>query len=116
MTQPAANPLSTSEPWDLVADGYAEFWDNMVKGSAPIQMMKTGLGEALWREKGKLALAWLEEILPTLRGAADFGCVVGDGGEVMARKNPWTVADCSPDRMWIPGKSQRKIEAMRYES
>jgi hypothetical protein len=39
----------------------------MVKGSAPIQMMKKGLGEELWREKEKLALAWLEETLPTLK-------------------------------------------------
>jgi len=39
----------------------------MVRGSAPIQMMKKGLGEALWREKEKLALAWLEETLPTLK-------------------------------------------------
>jgi len=38
----------------------------MVKGSAPIQMMKKGLGEALWREKEMFALAWLEETLPTL--------------------------------------------------
>ena len=44
-----------------------EFWDSMVKGSAPIQMMKKGLGEALWHEKEKLALAWLEETLPTLQ-------------------------------------------------
>ncbi|BBE51410.1 Methyltransferase type 11 [Ferriphaselus amnicola] len=44
-----------------------EFWDSMVKGSAPIQMMKKGLGEALWREKEKLALAWLEETLPALK-------------------------------------------------
>jgi hypothetical protein len=44
-----------------------EFWDFMVKGSAPIQMMKKGLGEALWREKEKLALAWLEETPPTLK-------------------------------------------------
>lgn len=43
-----------------------EFWENMVKGSAPIQMMKKGLGDELWREKEKLALAWLEETLPTL--------------------------------------------------
>ncbi len=41
--------------------------DNMVKGSAPIQMMKKGLGEELWREKEKLALAWLVETLPTLK-------------------------------------------------
>jgi len=39
----------------------------MIKGSAPIQMMKKGLGEALWRKKEKLALAWLEETLPTLK-------------------------------------------------
>ena len=49
-----------------------EFWDNMVKGSAPIQMMmksimsvrgepvephSENMGEELWREKEKLALA-----------------------------------------------------------
>jgi hypothetical protein len=44
-----------------------ECWNNMVKGSATIQKMKKGLGEALWREKEKLALAWLEETLPTLK-------------------------------------------------
>lgn len=44
-----------------------EFWASMVKGSAPIQMMKKNLGEELWREKEKLALAWLEEMLPTLK-------------------------------------------------
>lgn len=55
MTQPAA-----SESWNLFADGYAEtiaeFWDKMVKGRSPIQMMKTGLGEVLWCEKDALAL------------------------------------------------------------
>lgn len=43
----------------------SKFWEDMVKGSAPIQMMKKGFGEALWHEKEKLALAWLEETLPT---------------------------------------------------
>jgi hypothetical protein len=58
-----------------------EFWDNMIKGSAPIQMMKKSImsvrgehvephsenmGEALWREKEKLALASLKETLPML--------------------------------------------------
>jgi ubiquinone/menaquinone biosynthesis C-methylase UbiE len=42
-----------------------EFWENMVKGSAPIQMMKKALGEQ-WPEKEKLALAYLEENLPEL--------------------------------------------------
>ena len=66
-----------------------EFWDNMVRGSAPIQMMKKSImsvrgemtvrgepvepysdstGEELRREKEKLALTWLEETLPTLKG------------------------------------------------
>jgi len=44
----------------------AEFWDNMVRGSAPIVMMKKNMGEEVWREKEKLALAWLEATLPTL--------------------------------------------------
>lgn len=44
-----------------------EFWESMVKGSAPILMMKKSMGEDLWREKEKLALAWLEETLPTLK-------------------------------------------------
>jgi len=30
-------------------------------------MIKKGLGKALWREKEKLAPAWLEETLPTLK-------------------------------------------------
>jgi hypothetical protein len=55
----SSNPLSaTTRP---------VFWASMVKGSAPIQMMKKGLGEALWREKEKLALASLEETLPALK-------------------------------------------------
>jgi len=40
-----------------------EFWENMVKGGAPIQMMKKGMGETLWREKEKLAISFLEERL-----------------------------------------------------
>lgn len=40
-----------------------EFWEHMVKGSAPIQMMKKALGEQ-WKEKEKLALDYLHEILP----------------------------------------------------
>jgi ubiquinone/menaquinone biosynthesis C-methylase UbiE len=44
-----------------------EFWDNMVKGSAPIQMMKKGLA-------GR-DTTYAEE-------SADFGCVVGDGSEM----------------------------------
>ncbi len=56
-----------------------EFWTNMVKGSAPLQMMKKGLGEALWREKEKLALAWLEETLPALKGPLTSDAWLGIG-------------------------------------
>jgi hypothetical protein len=51
----------------------------MVKGSAPIQMMKKGLGEELWCEKEKLALAWLEETLPTLKGPLTSDAWLGVG-------------------------------------
>ncbi len=44
-----------------------EFWDSMVRGSAPIQMMKKSMGEEMWREKEMVALGWLEETLPTLK-------------------------------------------------
>jgi len=48
----------------LPANSPAEFWDSMVRGGAPVQMMKRQMGEALWREKEKLAIAFLEERLP----------------------------------------------------
>jgi hypothetical protein len=72
-------PLSASEPRNLVADGYAEFRDNMVKGSAPIQMIKKGLGEALWREKKKLAMACLKETQPALKGLLTSDAWLGLG-------------------------------------
>jgi len=43
-----------------------EFWDGMVKGSAPIQMMKKALGETAWKEKESLAIEYLEAQLTTL--------------------------------------------------
>jgi len=44
------------------------FWIDMVRGSAPIQMLKNGMGEALWREKEKLALGYLQQHLPAIPG------------------------------------------------
>lgn len=43
-----------------------KFWDDMVKGSAPIMMMKKNMGEAAWREKEVLAIRYLEEKLTEL--------------------------------------------------
>lgn len=78
--------------WENDADPFG--YRNMVKGSAPIQMMKKSItsvrgelvephsestGEALWREKEKLALAWLEETLSTLKGPLTSGAWLGTG-------------------------------------
>ena len=41
------------------------FWEDMVKGSAPILMLKKGMGETAWREKEILAINYLEENLPS---------------------------------------------------
>ncbi len=43
----------------------AEYWDSMVKGSAPILMLKKSMDEAAWREKEILALDYLKEKLPS---------------------------------------------------
>ena len=43
-----------------------EFWESMVKGSAPIQMLKKSMGEAAWRGKEILALDYLKERLTSL--------------------------------------------------
>jgi len=44
----------------------SEFWEGMVKGSAPIQMLKKSMGEAAWRVKEILALDYLKERIPSL--------------------------------------------------
>lgn len=48
----------------FAVDSVPEFWAAMVKGSAPLRMMKNAMGEAWWQEKEKLALAFLEQQLP----------------------------------------------------
>lgn len=42
------------------------FWDDMVKGSAPIQMLKKSMGETAWLEQEVLAIKYLEENLPSV--------------------------------------------------
>lgn len=75
-----------SVPKTLPVGSTGEFWGNMVKCNAPIQMMKRGLGGAFWREEAKLALAWMEGTLPTLKGSRTSDAWLG-GGDVMAIKN-----------------------------
>lgn len=40
------------------------FWDDMVKDSAPIQMLKKSMGETAWLEQEARALKYLEDNLP----------------------------------------------------
>jgi len=40
-----------------------EFWDDMVKGSAPIVMMKNNMPAAAWQEKTRIALDYLHDYL-----------------------------------------------------
>jgi len=47
-------------------DKIPAFWEGMVKGSAPIMLMKHRMGDVLWQEKEQLALAYLHEMLPTV--------------------------------------------------
>ncbi|MGC2166681.1 MAG: hypothetical protein WA632_11795 [Gallionella sp.] len=43
----------------------------------PVEPHSNSAGEELWREKEKLALAWLEETLPTLKGPLTSGAWLG---------------------------------------
>ena len=56
-----------------------EFWDFMVRGSAPIQMMKKGMGEAEWHEKEKIAMAWLKKMLSIQQGPMTSDAWLGVG-------------------------------------
>lgn len=56
-----------------------EFWEFMVKGSAPLVMMKKKLGKELWREKEKIALDYLEEVLAGKQGELTSDAWLGIG-------------------------------------
>lgn len=43
-----------------------EFWSDMVKGSAPVVMMKNSMSAEEWKEKERIALNYLESKLNTL--------------------------------------------------
>lgn len=47
-------------------DSIPSFWEAMVKGSAPIQMLKNSMGETVWLEQEKLAIKYLHERLPII--------------------------------------------------
>lgn len=57
----------------------SEFWEAMVKGSAPIQMMSNAMGETAWRKKENLGLAFLEKNLPTTPTVLSSSAWLGTG-------------------------------------
>ncbi len=56
-----------------------EFWESMAKGSAPIQMLKKSLGEDTWREKERLAIAYLRSMLASTTTALTSDAWLGTG-------------------------------------
>ena len=56
-----------------------EFWEFMVKGSAPLVLMKKKLGEELWRAKEKIALSYLEKVLAEKQGELTSDAWLGVG-------------------------------------
>ncbi|MDH5356258.1 MAG: methyltransferase domain-containing protein [Gammaproteobacteria bacterium] len=58
-------------------DSVEEFWDKMVKGSAPIVMMKNKLTDEVWQQKNRIALNYLHDTIgdlpTTLLADAWFG-------------------------------------------
>ena len=51
---------------EILIDDLQEFWRDMVKGSAPIVMMKNSMSPQEWEEKERIALEFLESKLPSL--------------------------------------------------
>ena len=56
-----------------------EFWESMVKGSAPIQMLKKNMGESAWRENETLAIKYLEDKIPSTPTALTSDAWLGLG-------------------------------------
>ena len=56
-----------------------EFFDAMVRGSAPIVMLKNQLGEELWMEKRNIMLTWLHRKMPQLPVTLTSRAYIGVG-------------------------------------
>ncbi|MDH5218100.1 MAG: methyltransferase domain-containing protein [Gammaproteobacteria bacterium] len=58
-------------------DSVEEFWEDMIKGSAPIAMMKNSMPAEIWQEKNRIALDYLhgmmDKLPATLSADAWFG-------------------------------------------
>jgi ubiquinone/menaquinone biosynthesis C-methylase UbiE len=68
-----------------------DFLDSMVRGSAPITLLKSQLGDAVWAEKRAIMLAYLKEKLVELPATLTSRAWIGTG-----RKNEHTVKRSTP--------------------
>lgn len=57
----------------------AEFWDGMVKGSAPVTLMKNSMSEQAWREKSTIAIAAVEKAIGALPALLSSDAWLGTG-------------------------------------
>lgn len=61
----------------IEVDSIEHFWNSMVKGSAPIVMMKNNMPDEVWQEKNRIAINYLQDTLgelpTTLTADAWFG-------------------------------------------
>ena len=47
----------------FVVNTVEEFWNDMVKGSAPLVMMKNSMSEETWKDKSQIALEYLDKTI-----------------------------------------------------
>lgn len=57
----------------------AEFWESMVKGSAPVMMMKNSMPEEAWREKSEIAVDYVEKSLGSFPASLSSDAWLGVG-------------------------------------
>lgn len=60
-------------------DDFESFLDSMVRGSAPISMLKSQLGEDVWAGKRAIMLAWMKEKLVELPATLTSRAWIGTG-------------------------------------
>ena len=58
---------------------HQEFWDTMVKGSAPIVVMKENMGEELWKEKEVVAMDFIKQKIPEVPASMPSSAWIGIG-------------------------------------
>lgn len=69
------HPISLEFPVNSIE----EFWSVMVKGSAPLVMLKNGFSEDEWKEKERAALEYLDSTITKVPSSLSSDAWVGEG-------------------------------------